>query len=234
MQILPPWGTAFIVSGLLAVLASPAAGIPFGASYEITQKSFKALTATDPLELSLYADASCSILLHTETIPAGDPRIRFVPVIQKRVKGGAAKEKAIALRAVLDPPPLSTAPYLRVGGAVLPVGGDCQVQVEGLSIRGPTGPIGPAGGPPGPAGPTGPPGFPGPTGPPGPTGFGIPGPTGPSGSSGLPGPTGPAGPTGFGVPGPTGAKGATGPTGPTGPAGPTGPTGATGPTGPAG
>jgi hypothetical protein len=122
------------------------------------------------------------------------------------VKKAKPKPPAVAvLRGAVDlSGPASPAIYLRVSGdAILPAGGECQVQTGGT-----LGPMGPAGA-------TGATGASGPVGPPGATGA--------DGPAGAPGADGAHGATGTdGVTGATGPPGATGPAGPPGPTGPNG------------
>lgn len=194
----------------------------------------KGARAEQLLSFELFGDASCSQLLHAETLFAGDAALQVEALRLLRTRGAGKAPRVAELRALLDTPPLTGPLFLRVtGDPVVPAGSACQPQIS--AVMGPSGPDGPQG----PTGPTGPEGAQGPEGPEGPQGpqgpAGPEGPQGPMGATGPEGPQGPAGPEGPQGPiGATGPEGPQGPQGPAGPEGPQGPIGATGPEGPQG
>ena len=197
---------------LLSLALASASWGATNVSYSVDQKAWKkTVTATTPLNFSLYSDDACTSLLASEDLFAGDTAISYELPKLKGVKQGPKPPKVTVIQTVLSASGLSSPLFLEVTGVgVAPIGGSCQVQVStaGGGASGPTGPTGPAGGPTGATGATGPGGG----------ATGATGATGPAGPAG--GPTGPTGPSG-----PTGATGAPGAVGATGPAGATGATG---------
>lgn len=202
---------------LLALLAGNAAAENVAVEYLVDKKSFKKVRVESVLTFELYSDASCTDLLHSEDLFAGDTTIVYEKVKQLKVKGGSKPPKGVSIGAVLDAPVLATTPYLHlVADQVVGVPSECQLQANS-ALAGPAGPDGPQGDP-GPQGPAGTDGADGPAGP-----AGADGPAGPAGADGADGPAGPAG-----------ADGADGADGPAGPAGADGADGAVGPQGPQG
>ena len=77
----------------------------------------------------------------------GDTTLQYYVDKTHRVKGALKKPKAVRIRAVIDGPTSTSAPYLKVTGpGVTPIGDDCQLQAgSAVSGSGPTGPAGAAG-----------------------------------------------------------------------------------------
>ena len=73
----------------LLTLGVAAGSEPFAIKYSVSPKSFKRLAADDPLRFSVFEDAACSVLLHSEDRTAGDPTIEYTKLKGQRVKGGA-------------------------------------------------------------------------------------------------------------------------------------------------
>jgi hypothetical protein len=234
-------------AALLALAAQPASAeiAPTASAmsirYRIEVPVFKrqATPATD-LQFELFDDASCTNLLHSTHLFAGDPGVTVQRFRVMRAPKTLANSEVGLLDAIIETPELTGPIFARVSGTgVAPAGSDCQIQIAAvMGPIGPKGPIGPTGDP-GPIGETGATGATGEMGAAGPTG--DEGPTGPAGETGAIGATGATGPDGaIGKPGPTGDTGAVGATGaqgavgPTGAAGVQGVQGATGPQGVAG
>jgi len=189
---------------LAALLVAVPAWAGLRVAYDADYKTLKTnVFIGDPLSFELYETADCTgTPLFSEILGAGTPEVTIEevrPVPAKKQK--PQPPKVARLRATLDVPVIDAAPYLRVqGGGIVPVGGECQLQVAaGTGPMGPEGPMGPQGSP-GPAGPEGPQG-----------------PVGPQGDAGSQGQAGPEGPQG-----PPGPQGETGPQGPEGPQSPPG------------
>lgn len=242
------------VTVLLAFVASASTAADVPTRYDIDAISVKSVTVTTPLTFDYFSDDTCTTLISSETVNAGDASIDLISGRTVAVSGGPKKVKVATVRRVATGLPGAETFYMVVSGEGLTAyGSDCQAQVPIGGEAGATGPAGPEG-PAGPAGPQGDAGVAGPAGPQGDAGVagpagpqgdaGIAGPTGPQGNAGVAGPTGPqgdagvAGPAGpqgnAGIAGPAGPAGPQGGTGATGPQGATGPTGATGATGPTG
>jgi hypothetical protein len=219
------------VALLLALfVGAPAVAAPVSVEFFADARTFKGTAATDVLSFELFDDDQCTSSIGTAHLFAGDGLIQYYVDKTQAAAGAPKLPKAVRLRAIIDAPTTSSAPYLRVtGGTVRGVPSDCQLQGGSPVVAGPTGPQGPAG-PPGATGPQGPQGDPGPASPPG--ADGAAGPAGPQGPQGDPGPAGPQGPQGD--PGPAGADGADGADGAPGAQGPQGDPGPVGPQGPQG
>jgi hypothetical protein len=226
---------AMTTAAALAFLTAAPAFAAMEVRYRIETNAFRKLaTPTTDLLFELFDDASCTSLVHSTNIFAGDPAVsvqKFKILVTPKMLNNSP---VAVLTAVIDSPDLTGPIFARVTGTgVQAAGTDCQVQVA--AVMGPVGPTGPIGatGDTGPIGPIGDTGAVGATGADGPTG--DVGDTGPTGAQGAVGATGATGSTGAqGAVGPTGATGGTGATGATGPQGPIGATGATGAQGPAG
>ena len=222
-------------------LAGAAAAEPINVEYYVSQKAFKkGTTGTDVLDFRLYEDEACSVEIGSFPIFASDPFAHFFVDKNQRLLGGRRLPKAVRIRAVIEAPLTTSAPYLRVTGhGIVPVGEACQLQgvspIAAVGSQGDPGPAGPAGadgavGPQGDAGQAGPVGVDGAMGP-----EGLPGDPGPAGPAGADGAVGPQGPQGDAGPaGPAGADGAVGLQGPQGDVGPAGLAGADGAVGPQG
>jgi hypothetical protein len=220
---------AMTTAAALAFLTAAPAFAAMEVRYRIETNAFRKLaTPTTDLLFELFDDASCTSLVHSTNIFAGDPAVsvqKFKILVTPKMLNNSP---VAVLTAVIDSPDLTGPIFARVTGTgVQAAGTDCQVQVA--AVMGPVGPTGPIGatGDTGPIGPIGDTGAVGATGADGPTG--DVGDTGPTGAQGAVGATGATGSTGAqGAVGPTGATGGTGATGATGPQGPIGATGATG------
>ena len=115
----------------LALKAAPALAIDLPVSYNVTDLSLrKAVTASTQLTFSYYSDSSCTTLIASEVLSAGDPSITPDAFMTSVVKGGAPRQKLVTLRHVLiDAPPTPTL-YLEVTGTGLVSDSpSCQAQV---------------------------------------------------------------------------------------------------------
>jgi hypothetical protein len=227
-----PGYSSILAAASALLLGGSAAAETIGVEYFADAKAFKTSLATDVLTFELFSDPDCSDSLGAPYhLLVGDTTTQYYADKTFKIKGGPKRQKAVRIRAVIDGPTSTSAPFLLVTGpGVTPVGDACQIQ-PGTAVSG-SGPTGPQGTP-GATGATGATGAQGPQGDPGPAG--ATGATGAQGPQGDPGPAGATGATGAqgpqGDPGPTGATGATGAQGPQGDPGPTGATGAQGPQG---
>ena len=136
-----------LVAALL--LATPAwAGLPvaYDADYKTLKKN---VFIGDPLAFELYETTDCTgTPVYSEILGAGTPQVSVEQVKPVPAKKQKPKPKPIArLRATLDVPVVGAALYLRVqANGVVPVGGECQVQVAAVvGAPGPMGPEGPQG-----------------------------------------------------------------------------------------
>jgi hypothetical protein len=241
---------AMTAAAFLALFTAPPAFAAMEVRYRIETNGFrKQATPTTDLLFELFDDASCTSLVHSTNLFAGDPAVsvqKFKILVTPKMLNNSP---VAVLTAIIDSPDLTGPIFARVSGTgVQAADTDCQVQVAAvMGPVGPTGPIGATGdiGPTGDTGPTGPigdtgavgaTGADGPTGDTGDTGpTGAQGAVGATGSTGAQGAVGPTGATGgTGATGATGSTGAQGAVGPTGATGGTGATGATGPQGPIG
>jgi hypothetical protein len=240
------FATILAGSALAFTPAASAAGVPQTITHQgrLYDASDKPINSTLSVQFALYADASATTAIWTETdsvtfddgyfsvsigettpFTAGlfDGTVLYLgitvgsdPEMSPRVKVQSVPYAMVAGDAIGDIHPTTVA--INGVGTVINSGGKWVGDPAGL--QGPQGPQGPQGlqGPQGPAGAAGPAG-----------------PTGPAGAAGPAGATGAAGPQGTaGAAGPAGVQGPQGTTGNTGAVGPTGPAGATGGIGPQG
>jgi hypothetical protein len=131
------------------LLATPAwAGLPvaYDADYKTLKKN---VFIGDPLGFELYETTDCTgTPVYSEILGAGTPEVTVEQVKPVPAKKQKPKPQPIArLRATLDVPVVGAALYLRVqANGVVPVGGECQVQVAAVvGAPGPQGPVGPGG-----------------------------------------------------------------------------------------
>ncbi len=124
--------TSALAGVLLAVLAAPVRAADVPVTYTVDGTALKAAVSGTPLTFTLYTDAACTTLVHTQAV-----NIEDVTVISKlkRVKptGAATKPpKTDDLRTTLTSVTPAGPLYLKVAGTgITPVGGACQVQAAG-------------------------------------------------------------------------------------------------------
>ena len=99
-------------------------------SYTVDLKTWKKnVVATTQLNFSLYSDETCTTLLASEPLLAGDTMITYELPKLKPVKQGPRPAKATVIRTVLSASGLAGPLFLEVTGTgIVPVGTSCQVQ----------------------------------------------------------------------------------------------------------
>jgi hypothetical protein len=124
---------------LLGVLVGSVRAADVPVTYTVDGTALKAAVSGTPLTFTLYTDAACTTLVHTQAVNVED-----VTVISKlkRVKPGGAPTKPPKtddLRTTLTSVTPAAPLYLKVTGTgITPVGGACQAQAAGgLGATGP-------------------------------------------------------------------------------------------------
>jgi hypothetical protein len=192
-----------IGAGAALAVARAAVAEDFGVAYTIDGKVFKKEARIEHiLTFELFGDSTCTTLLYTDTLLAGDEDLVIEEVRRLKVRRATRPPRTARLRTNLDVASPVAPLYLRViGQPVVALGGDCQVQMSAVT---------------GPQGVQGEPGADGLDGEPGADGLdGEPGADGLNGVNGLDGANG--------ADGADGANGTNGVDGEPGPAGPPGP-----------
>lgn len=229
---------AFLLAAGATALSSAAlaANVPQSITHQgrLYDGGDKPIDATLAVQFAIYADASATTAIWTETDQVTFEDGYFSVSIGENTPFTAAvfngSVRYLGITVGGDPEmsprvPIQSVPYAMVAGDAIGDIHPTSVVINGTTVINSGGKwVGDLAGLQGPQGPQGPQGLQGPQGPTGPTGVaGVTGPTGPTGATGATGSTGPQGPQGQagvqgnqGPAGPTGAVGATGATGPQG------------------
>src|SRR5262245_59339125 len=114
------------ILGLLLGAGRAHADLPV--SYTVDQNVLRLAVAGTSLALELHADATCTSLLQTVTVPVEE--IALIERVRRfKIRGAAPVPRVARLTHVIATPPSSPTYFLKVtGNGIIPVGGECQPQ----------------------------------------------------------------------------------------------------------